>query len=369
MTEELDLEDLFEDFQQEIEQPIDEDFLPPDDIIEKEEEEEEEKEENGKQKVIIDDPDDDDEDEDEGEGDDKNKLNEDPEANPFKELAKGLFKLGKFAEVKEDEELDEEKFLEMYDTFTKNKATSDIEEILTNNYGEEGIEMFNDIFIKKVPLKQYLELRGEAENFDNADLDNLITQKQIVRTFLKKTGLEEEEIEEQIENLEESDKLKARAEKYKTRLVEDSLANASKLANESNLRQEKIKKDLEERNKSIKTTFQDHITKGEINGIPLSVKDRDELVPFAINPAYKLQNGTTITEFEKQLFDLKKDPVKFLALAKIVKENLDIVTPIQNKAEDKTKEKVFDFKTKKSVSKDNPIDIIEQLFGGKTKRK
>jgi hypothetical protein len=69
------------------------------------------------------------------------------------------------------------------------------------------------------------------------------------------------------------------------------------------------------------------------------------------------------------LFDLKKDPVKFLALAKIVKENLDIVTPIQNKSEDKTKEKVFDFKTKKTVSKDNPIDIIDQLFGGKTKRK
>jgi hypothetical protein len=359
MTEELDdFEDLFEDLQEETIEEIDEDFLPPDSIIEKDEEED---------GVIIDAPpsgedEDDDDDDDE---DPKKTGDEEEEVNYFNEVAKGLSKLGKFEDIPEGEDLTEEKFLEYFDNFTKKKAMAEIEDLLTDKWGDEGLDMFNDIFVKKVPLKTYLELKTASEDINNMDVEDVINQKHIVRTYLEKTGIDEEEIEEQLEILESNDKLKVRAEKYKEKLVEDAERKTKLLADESEIRQKELKKQDEARRNSLRETIEESVKKGEINGIPLSVKDRTELLPYITAPAYKLANGNTITEFDKAFFDLKKDPVKMIALAKLIKEDLNIGS-IENKVIEKKEEEIFKFKNK---PKSKDVESALDLLFGKTKKK
>lgn len=358
MTEELDdFEDLFEDLQEETIEEIDEDFLPPDSIIEKEEEEADD--------VIIDTPPGEDDDDDDEEEDGKKPEEEEEEVNYFNEVARGLSKLGKFEDLPEGENLTEEKFLEYFDNFTKKKAMAEIEDLLTDKWGDEGLDMFNDIFVKKVPLKTYLELKTASEDINNIDVEDVINQRHIVRTYLEKTGIDEEEIEEQLEILETNDKLKVRAEKYKEKLVEDAERKAKLLAEESEVRQKELKKQEEARRNSLRETIEESVKKGEINGIPLSVKDRSELLPYITAPAYKLANGNTITEFDKAFFDLKKDPVKMIALAKLIKEDLNI-GPIEKKVIEKKEDEIFKFNNK---PKSKDVESALDLLFGKTKKK
>jgi hypothetical protein len=352
MTEELDdFEDLFESIEEETIETIDEEFLPPsDDFTETEDD------------VIKDEPvleDEDPEEEDEPE--------KEEEVSYFDEVAKGLSKLGKFVDIPEGTKLTEETFLEYFDSFTKQKAAADIEEILTDKWGDEGIEMFNDIFIKKVPIKDYLELKSSSTEIDKLDLENTINQRYIVKTYLEKTGMDSEEIEEQLETLEETDRLKTRAEKYKSKLIEDNETRAARMAEESEVREREARKVDEAKKTAIRETLEESVRKGDINGIPLSVKDK-ELLGFITAPAYKLSNGNTISEFDKQFFDLKKDPNKLIALAKLIKEGLN-VTPIKNKAVDEKKEEVFDFKNKTEKRKSVDVESTLDLIFGKTKRK
>lgn len=351
MTEELDdFEDLFESIEEETIETIDEDFLPPDDDFTEPEDD-----------VIKDEPVlEEDEPEEEPE-------EEEEEVSYFDEVAKGLSKLGKFVDLPEGAKLTEETFLEYFDSFTKQKAAADIEEILTDKWGDEGIEMFNDIFIKKVPIKEYLELKSSSVEVDKLDLENTINQRYIVKTYLEKTGMDSEEIEEQLETLEETDRLKTRAEKYKSKLVEDIEARTARLAEESEVKEREFRKVDEAKKTAIRETLDESVRKGDINGIPLSVKDK-ELLGFITAPAYKLANGNTISEFDKQFFDLKKDPTKLIALAKLIKEGLN-VTPIKDKAVDEKKEEVFNFKNKPEKRKSVDVESTLDLIFGKTKRK
>ena len=309
-------------------------------------------------KEIEEDSEEDEEDDDEDD-DKKEKLGP---ADYFKAVGKGLMGLGKFGDIPEDFEWTEESFLEKFDEISEKNARSKIQEILTDGWGESGIQMFNDIFIKKVPVKEYLSAYAEAEDFDSLDLDRVGNQKLVVRTYLESMGVDEDEIYEQIELLEEKDKLADRAEKYKEKLMEDRVAQMQQMAQkrEAAIRQQRALES--QRFNAISQVVTNALKEKEINGIPLSTSDTSELLRYVTAPAYKLQNGQEITELDKKLIELRRDPAKWVALGKLLKEDLN-VGPIKSKGEDEKKAKVFEFTKKKSApSKSEVHDQLDLLF-------
>jgi hypothetical protein len=297
--------------------------------------------------------------EDDEEDDEKEKLSP---SDYFKAVGKGLMGLGKFGDIPEDFEWTEESFLEKFDEMSEQNAKSKIEEILTDGWGETGIQMFNDIFIKKVPVKEYLSAYAEAEDFDSMDLDKVGNQKLVVRTYLESMGVDEDEIYEQIELLEEKDKLADRAEKYKEKLMEDRVAQMQQMAQkrEAAIKQQRALES--QRFNAISQVVTNALKEKEINGIPLSTSDTNELLRYVTAPAYKLQNGQEITELDKKLIELRRDPAKWVALGKLLKEDLN-VGPIKARGEDEKKEKIFEFtKKKSSPTKAGVHDQLDLLF-------
>ena len=125
------------------------------------------------------------------------------EINYYEAFGKGLLRSGHFdlgEEVNPDEiEWTEESFLEMMSATVENKAWKQLEEIAVEAYGQEGIELVKDLFINKVPVQQYLSKYNEQIALENVDLTNSQNQEAIFREYLSRTGLDADEIEEQLE--------------------------------------------------------------------------------------------------------------------------------------------------------------------------
>jgi len=328
-----------------------EDFLAKFGTPDEEEDEEEDDDEIKKPKAKEEDEEEEDEDD-----------SKEGSSEYFKAVGEGLFKLGKFGEIPKDFKWTQESFLEKFEELAESNAETRIHEMLTDGWGDEGIRMFNDIFIKKVPVREYLGAYAEIENYSELDLDKSSNQKLIVKTYLESMGVDEDEIYEQIELLEEKDKLSERAEKYRDKLVEDRAARMEDISRKRSVALDAKKKADRDRYLALSQTVTEALKKREINGIPLSTADDRELLRYVTAPAYKLQSGQEITELDKKLLELRQDPVKWVALGKLLKEDLN-VTPIKKKGGDESSSEIFDFmKSKKAPKKSAVEDQLDLIF-------
>lgn len=286
----------------------------------------------------------------------------------FKAVAEGLYKLGEFGELPKDIEWNQDTFIQEFKKASKISANNEIENLLTAQWGEEGIEMFNDIFVKKVDITNYLSKYAEIQDFEKIDLDNVNNQKLIIKEYLKLMDKDDEEIDEQLEFYESKEKLEEVSTKFKTKLIENNKAEMKRLANEREFELKKQVEATEKRNSQVKEVLASSLKNNEILGIPLSIKDNIELIPYLLEPAYRTKSGQEISEMQKDLIELQKDPAKFIALGKLIKEGLNI-TPIKQKAVDEKKEEVFDFKNAKQKPTQKIINnsIIDELIKRKIK--
>ena len=299
----------------------------------------------------------------------KNKLesgDDDDTSTYFKAVAEGLSKLGKFEGLEIPEKMDQDSFLEFYEKFTENKVQSDIEERISDKWGEDGIRMFNDIFVSGVDPREYFAAYQQVLDVSDIDLDDENNQKLVVSRYLEAIGQDDEEILDQIETLEEKGKLAERAEKYKEKLIEDNKREIARMAYEKESQAVEMKKAQSARFSAVKEAVSTALSNREINGIPLSLNDNKELLPFATDLNWKLANGMLITDADKAILEIKKDPVKWVALCKLLKEDLN-VNPIKNKGADEKAKAVFDFKSTGKVDAKNGKRDPLDLFLKKTK--
>lgn len=291
------------------------------------------------------------EDEDETENDDSS---DEDEINYYEAFGKGLLRSGHFdlgEEVNPDEiEWTEESFIEMMNTTIENKAWKQLEDIAVEAYGQEGLELIKDLFINKVPIQSYLSKYNEAVELENVDMSDPRNQEAIFREYLYRTGLDEDEVEEQLEYAQKTGKLISFSEKYYVKLLEKSREEREQQAEASAQRQREIEERENARQESYITTLESAIKSGEIMGYPINQNDAAELFDYVTNKSYQLPNGQKISEFEMKLAKLRQeDPQKFLAVARLVQTDLDL-TPIK----------------KKGISEET--NSIFQELQGKTKR-
>jgi hypothetical protein len=265
--------------------------------------------------------------------------------NYYEAFGKGLLRSGHFdlgEDVNPDEvEWTEESFLEMMSTTVENKAWKQLEEIALEAYGQEGIELVRDLFINKVPVQQYLSKYNEQVALENIDMTNPQNQEAIFREYLSRTGLDADEVEEQLEYAVKTNKLENFSEKYYVKLLERSKQERESLAEQSAQRQREAQERENARQESYIKTLEDAIKSGEINGYPINQNEASNLFDYVTSRSYQLPNGQKISEFEFTLAKMRQeDPQKFLAVARLVQSNLDL-TPIKKKGVSEETNSIF----------------------------
>lgn len=267
------------------------------------------------------------------------------EVNYYEAFGKGLLRSGHFdlgEEVNPDEvEWTEESFLDMMSTTIENKAWKQLEEIALEAYGQEGLELVKDLFINKVPVQTYLNKYNEQLALENVDMTNAQNQEAVFREYLSRTGLDQDEIEEQLEYAIKTNKLESFSEKYYVKLLERSKQEREALAEQSAQRQREVQERENARQESYIKTLEDAIKAGDINGYPINQNEASELFDYVTNRSYQLPNGQKISEFEFTLAKMRQeDPQKFLAVARLVQSNLDL-TPIKKKGVSEETNSIF----------------------------
>jgi hypothetical protein len=282
----------------------------------------------------------------------ENDEDEEGDENQFEIFANGLIQAG-MLNVAEGEEIEwnEQTFLSKMSETIEDKAWNQLEQLATETYGEAGVQMIEDIFINKVPVQEYLQMFSNEQIVENVDLGVEANQERVFRLYLAKTGMDEDEIQDQLNYARDNDRLEAYSQKYHTKLVEKMQQERAILAQESEARVQVMRQKEEEREQLYADVLDGAIASGSIEGYPLNEQAANELFDFVLSKPHVLPNGQRISEFEYKLARMRQeDPSKFLAVAKLVQSNLDL-SPVKRKAVTEETNSLFNnLKTKSKKS-------------------
>lgn len=282
----------------------------------------------------------------------ENDEDEEGDENQFEIFANGLIQAG-MLNVEEGEEIEwnEQTFLAKMNDTIEDKAWNQLEQLATETYGEAGVQMIEDIFINKVPVQEYLQKFSNEQIVENVDLSVEANQERVFRLYLAKTGMDEDEIQDQLNYARDNDRLEAYSQKYHTKLVEKMQQERAILAQESEARVQVMRQKEEEREQLYADVLDGAIASGSIEGYPLNEQAANELFDFVLSKPHVLPNGQRISEFEYKLARMRQeDPSKFLAVAKLVQSNLDL-SPVKRKAVTEETNSLFNnLKTKSKKS-------------------
>lgn len=298
---------------------------------------------------IIEDDDEDPKDLIEGDPDD------DSDFDAFKEFGKALAKGGVLlledGEDAEKIEWNQDVFMEKFESTIETKAFELIENLALERHGEEGIQMIKDILINGVSIPQYLSRFQQEIDLEDLDLSDEGNKIAVMREYLARTGVDEDEAEDRIKFAVDNDKLDEYAPKYHQKLVQASRKQREHMAEQARQQKDQQEQFERQRRENYKKVLTDAIKDGELEGYPVTPKDATELISFIDNKVYTLQNGQKITSFEYKLAKLRhEDPKKFLAFAKLLQADLDLA-PVKRTAVTNETNEIFNElknKTKKT---------------------
>jgi hypothetical protein len=296
-----------------------------------------------------------------------NDNDESDDINYFEVFGKGLVKAGLLdAEDVENQEWTEQSFLDKMSQTIEKRAWDTLEELATETYGEAGVKLVEDIFINKVPIQQYLQMFNNEQIVENVDLNNEVNQERVVRLYLAKTGMDEDEIEDQLTFAKDNDRLGSYAKKYHVKLVERMQQERSSLAQDNAQRVQEVQQKEQQRQQQYASVLEESIKKGEIEGYPINESTASDLFDFVLSKPHVLPNGQRITDFEFKLATMRQeDPSKFLAIARLVQNDLDL-TPMKRKGVSEETNSLFNDlknKTKKSTKTNrSEQDVFSRYF-------
>ena len=223
---------------------------------------------------------------------------DDEEENYFEIFGKGLVKAG-MLDVADDEDIEwnEQTFLAKMSETIEDRAWNQLEEMAVETYGEAGVQMIEDIFINKVPVQEYLQRFANEQIVENVDLSVEENQERVFRLYLAKTGMDEDEIQDQLNYARDNDRLEAYSQKYHVKLIEKMQQERAALAQESEARVQAMRQKEEEREQLYADVLDGAIASGSIEGYPINEQAASELFDFVLSKPHVLPNGQRISDF------------------------------------------------------------------------
>ncbi len=324
--------------------PIKKDKVKPDakkPLIKQEDEESEEekeaklKEEESKTKAVhsfFDDKkeeeaeDEDDEEKEKSKSKDAPTEEEEKEENQFEYLSKQMYEAGIFQSYGDDQPIatNEGEFAQLFKQQSVEQANEWIEGVLAK-FGDDRRELFDAVFINGVDPAKYLPAYNSVQSLENLSMDEEGNQERVVREFYRRNGIAEDRISKKIDKLKEQAYLQEEAEdlypqllaKDKEQLEQQETSAKNKLLNE------KAQDDLYKNN--LIKTIQEQLKTKDLNGIPLTDRQANELYDMTYTKRWKTPDGRRLTDFDVMVSDLNKpENIKAkLTFAHLWKTNFD----------------------------------------------
>lgn len=290
----------------------------------------------------------------------QNQTTDDDSDDTFNKLSKNLFDLGIFSKLDEDDDLTintPEEFKERWVKELTVQSNSQIYNFLIDKHGEEGVELFNSIFVNGVDPKDYLSKYTELQSLKDLDLTEESTQEQVYKTYYKRLGFADDKIAKKIQKLKDYGELEEEAAEAHEKLLE---------LDEKELSVKRAEKQAEEQAKAqfkahyaqtVNQILSEKLKQREFDGIPLTDKIARETYENLVVEKYKLPTGEKLTEFDKKILELRK-PENYEMKVKLwllLQNNLDL-SKVRTKAVSDKTEKLFSnmVSKEKVVKRTNP---------------
>lgn len=251
------------------------------------------------------------------------------EHSEFLEITKELVKLGIFKDRDEDETdpiKTGEAFKNRFAKEVAEKANEDIYNFIMSKHGEEGMEVFDALFVKGVSIKEYLSKYSEIQSFENLDMSLDENQKTIFREGYRRQGMAEDKIERKLQraidygDLEEESK-----DIYEIILKQDREENNNRIAQAQQAEQAKRDMKIKYLN-DMNTILASKLKEKEFDGIPVTEKTARETFEYLTKEKWITQDGKRLTDFENDLRNLD-DPKNHelrVKLALLLKNKIDL---------------------------------------------
>jgi len=219
----------------------------------------------------------------------------------YKNMLKSMKDIGA-ADFEEEFEFDSISEEDAEDLF-KDKFEEQVDLRLRDLFEElpDQVKEINKLALNNGDVVGYLKLILDEEQLPvDFDIENEEHQVLKVKKSLKSKGYSDNYIETQVDFLKEHGKLKDVAteeynkeEKERAFLKKKMLKEAEEAKEREKLEHLKLKRRISETVSKL----------NEVNGIPINKDVKKVLPQYLSEKAYKLNNGTNITEFQKDLFE------------------------------------------------------------------
>ncbi len=148
------------------------------------------------------------------------------------------------------------------------------------------------------------------------DMEKESNQELVMRNTLKEQGYDDEYIDLHIDNLKDANKLKSVSEKQYNLWNKKNEKETAELV-EKQTKQRELEKQTIKNNKNKLAETLNSID--DLGGIKLNAKDKKELPSYMYDKTVTLNNGATITNFHKEVWEAMGNEKTALQLAKLLR--------------------------------------------------
>lgn len=297
----------------------------------------------------------------EGEGNEEDTEDEEePEESQFEYLSKQMYEAGIFQPFDGEHVVatNEGEFAQLFRNQSVAQANEYLDGVLAR-HGDDRRQLFDAVFVNGVDPAKYLPAYNSVQSLENLSMDEEANQERVVREFYRRNGIAEDRISKKIEKLKEQAYLQEEAEDiYPQLLVKDKeVLEQQESAAKNKLLNEKAQDDLY-KNSLIKV-LQDKLKTKDLDGIPLTDKQANEIYDYVYTKRWKTPDGRRLTDFDVMINELNKPEniVNKLKIAQLYKTNFDF-SKIKQKAISSQTNELFS-KFAKKDSKKSPKQTKE----------
>lgn len=152
---------------------------------------------------------------------------------------------------------------------------------------------------------------------EGMDLSDPYNQETVVYNTLQSQGYPPEYIQSQIEFLKSSNNLQNHANVYYNQFIANRKAQLNAMVQQQQQKEYQARQAFAKQRQALDSYVQ---SINEVAGLPLSLRDKKELTDYMLTPAYTLEDGSTITQLQKDLYyDLLQNKETALQLALLLK--------------------------------------------------
>lgn len=196
------------------------------------------------------------------------------------------------------------------------------------------------------------------------DLKDESNQEIVMKSVLKDQGYDDDYIDIHIETLKDSNKLAAIAEKQYKAWEEKSVKANEQLVIKQAEKREEDKVKLRQGKAKLATTLS---SLSDINGIKLNNKDKKELPSYLFDKTVELQNGSSITALQKDVWESLGNETAAIQLAKLMRTRKEDGTFDFSKLEINAKTKVVK-EIKDGIQRNNNINTPQRSVNGGSRK-